>query len=67
MAMIEVCDEQLNELVVADLKQSLQGLRQDLKEGRGGIWSHDPKEDRKIIKKHIKAFKLILDYYGWEK
>jgi len=65
MATIEVCDEQLNDLVVADLKQSLQGLRQDLDEGCGGIWSHDPKEDRKIIKKHIKAFKLILDYYGW--
>ena len=63
--LIEVCDEQLNELVIADLKQSLQGLRQDLEEGRGGIWSRDPKEDRKIIKKHIKAFKLILDYYGY--
>ena len=66
MTMIEVNDEQLNDLVVADLQQSLQCLRQDLEEGRGGIWSFDPKEDRKIIKKHIKAFKLILDYYGWE-
>ena len=65
MITIEVNDEQLNDLVVADLQQSLQGLRQDLKEGCGGIWSHDPQEDRKIIKKHIKAFKLILDYYGW--
>ena len=64
--LIEVCDEQLTDLVVADLQQSLQGLRQDLEEGRGGIWSHDQKEDRKIIKKHIKAFKLILEHYGWE-
>jgi len=64
--LIEVCDEQLTDLVVADLQQSLQGLRQDLEERRGGIWSHDPKEDRKIIKKHIKAFKLILEHYGWE-
>jgi len=64
MITIEVCDEQLNDLVVADLQQSLQGLRQDLEEGRGGIWSFDPKEDRKIIKKHIKALKLIIDYYG---
>ena len=66
MIMIEVNDEQLNELVAADLQQSLQGLKQDLHEGCGGIWSHDPQEDRKIIKKHIKAFKLILDYCGWE-
>jgi len=64
MITIEVCDEQLNDLVVADLQQSLQGLRQDLDEGRGGIWSFDPKEDRKIIKKYIKALKLIIDYYG---
>ena len=64
MITIEVCDEQLNDLVIADLQQSLQGLRQDLEEGRGGIWSFDPKEDRKIIKKHIKALKLIIDYYG---
>ena len=64
MITIEVCDEQLNELVIADLQQSLQGLRQDLDEGRGGIWSFDPKEDRKMIKKHIKALKLIIDYYG---
>ena len=64
MITIEVCDEQLNDLVVADLQQSLQGLRQDLEEGRGGIWSFDPKEDRKMIKKHIKALKLIINYYG---
>ena len=64
MVSIEVCDEQLNDLVVADLKQSLQGLRQDLEEECGGIWSFDPKEDRKMIKKHIKALKLIIDYYG---
>jgi len=66
MITIEVNDEQLTDLVVADLQQSLQGLRQDLEEGRGGIWSFDVKEDRKIIKKHIKAFKLILEHYGWE-
>jgi len=64
MTAIEVNDEQLTDLVVADLQQSLQGLRQDLEEGRGGMWSHDLKEDRKIIKKHIKALKLIIDYYG---
>ena len=64
MITIEVNDEQLNDLVVADLKQSLQGLKQDLKEGRGGIWSFDPKEDRKMIQKHIKALTLIIGYYG---
>lgn len=64
MAMIEVNDEQLTDLVVADLTQSLQGLRQDLEEGRGGIWSYDLKEDRKMINKHIEALKLVIDYYG---
>ena len=64
MTMIEVNDEQLTDLVVADLKQSLKGLRQDLEEGRGGIWSYDLKEDRKMIKKYIKALELVIDYYG---
>ena len=64
MITIEVNDEQLTELVVADLQQSLQGLRQELEEGRGGIWSYDLKEDRKMIKKHIEALKLVIDYYG---
>jgi hypothetical protein len=63
MITIEVNDEQLTDLVVADLKQFLQGLKQDLKEGRGGIWSFDPKEDRKMIQKHIKALTLIIGYY----
>lgn len=65
MALIEVCDQQLNEIMITDLKRSLEGLKQDLEEDRGGVWSFDVKEDRKIIKKHIKAFKLILDYYGY--
>ena len=65
MVSIEVCDEQLIELVVADLKSSLAGLTEELASKQGGFFSFDPKEDRKIIKKHIKAFKLILDYYGY--
>jgi len=64
MVMIEVNDEQLTDLVVADLKQSLQGLKQDLKEGQGGMWYYDLKEDRKMIQKHIKALTLIIGYYG---
>ena len=64
MVAIEVCAEQLTELVIADLQQSLEGLKQDLKDGRGGLWSHDPKEDSKMLKKHIKALTLILEYYG---
>ena len=65
MVTIEVCDEQLTELVIAHLKSNLAGLREELASKRGGFFSLDPKEDHKIIKKHIKAFKLILDYYGY--
>jgi hypothetical protein len=65
MVSIEVNDEQLTDLVVADLKQTLYNLEDELIMGRGGVWSHDPKEDRKMIKKHIKALKLVLEHYGW--
>ena len=65
MASIEVSAEQLSRLIVWDLKKTLALLEEELIIGRGGIWSHDVKEDRKIIKKHIKALKIVLEYYGW--
>jgi|DEB0MinimDraft_10_1074344.scaffolds.fasta_scaffold171425_2 hypothetical protein len=65
MTTIEVSAEQLSRLIVWDLKKTLALLEEELIIGRGGIWSHDVKEDRKIIKKHIKAYKLILADYGW--
>ena len=65
MASIEVSAEQLSRLIVWDLKKSLYTLEDELIRGRGGIWSHDPKEDRKITRKYIKAYKLILADYGW--
>jgi hypothetical protein len=64
MAMIEVNDEQLSELVVADLKQSLCAIKDDLAQGRNGIFSMDPDENRRELKRYIKALTLIVDYYG---
>jgi hypothetical protein len=65
MASIEVSAEQLSRLIVWDLKKTLALLEEELIIGRGGLWSHDVKEDRKITRKYIKAYKLILADYGW--
>lgn len=64
MTAIEVNDEQLTDLVVADLEQALAGLKNDLKDGRNGIFSMDPDENRREIKRYIKALERIIDYYG---
>ena len=65
---IELEQEQLNKIVRDDLQNMLDSLTDDLKRinrsKKGSIFTFDYKEDKKIIKDHIKAFKLILKYYG---
>jgi hypothetical protein len=65
---IEVDSDQLNTIVRADLKLLLESLEDDLSRNeankRGSIFSMDFEEDQKEIKKHIKAFKRVLKYYG---
>lgn len=65
---IELDWEQVDQIVIDELKQHLELIQADLSrriQGQiGGIFEHDFDLDKKIAKKHIKAFKLILSYYG---
>jgi hypothetical protein len=60
--------EQADKITVASLKNILDCLKADLQKAkasdRGWIFHTDKEEDIKEIKKHIKAFKLVLKYYG---
>ena len=64
MMTIEICDEQLNDIVVKELSAQLSYFKQDLKEGRVGTFSFDYDEDRKQVKRLVKALERVLDYYG---
>lgn len=65
---IDFDDEQLDDVLCAKLKSLMKLLQDDLKrrkEGTGmAIFDTDLDTDVKIMKDHIKAFKIVLKYYG---
>ena len=65
---VELDYDQADKIVIQNLKSLMEGLENDYelrKKGEGMvIFEHDKKEDLRILKKHIKAFKTVLKYYG---
>jgi hypothetical protein len=65
---IDIDTDQVDKIVSKQLELMLESLEDDLerrKEGTGmSIFDSDLDTDVKIIKKHIKAFKTVLKYYG---
>lgn len=64
MITIEVCDEQIESIVTKELSQQLRFVKDDLEKGRLGMFSYDPEENTKQVKKLAKALKCVLDWYG---
>ena len=63
MMTIEICDEQLNDIVVKELSAQLSYLKEDYEDGRVGVFSFDWDEDRKQVKRLIKALERVLEWY----
>ena len=63
MMTIEICDEQLNAIVIKELSAQLSYLKEDYADGRVGVFSFDWDEDRKKVKRLIKALERVLDWY----
>ena len=61
---IELEPEQIDVIVVEDLKWHLDRFRQDLKLNKPRIFHVDPVKDKKKIKKMILAMRKVLSYYG---
>lgn len=65
---IELDYDQADKIVIQNLKSMLESLENDYelrKRGEGMvIFEHDKDKDLKLLKKHIKAFKTVLKYYG---
>lgn len=64
---VEIDYEAADAIVLASLKDVLETLEKDLANrtpGSLGIFERDYEEDVKILKKHIKAFKRVMKYYG---
>ena len=61
---IELEPEQIDVIVVEDLKWHLDRFRQDLKLDKPRIFHVDPVKDKKKIKKMILAMRKVLSHYG---
>ena len=64
MMTIEICEEQLHAIIIKELSEQLSYFKQDLEEGRVGTFSFDWDEDRKQVKRMVKALERVLDWYG---
>jgi hypothetical protein len=67
---VEMTWDQVEYIVCKELLSIRDGLVNDLEavknDTRGRVFDTDKKEDKKMIKKHIKAINLILAYHGVE-
>lgn len=70
---IEMEPEQVDAIVVAELKSSIDSLEQDLERNQDipeddylGVFDNDKNLDAARIVEHIEALKLVLSYYSGE-
>jgi len=65
---IEMEHEQVDAIMVSELKWHLETFRKDLERREKGegmaIFDNDPKADVVYLNEYIEAFGLVLDYYG---
>lgn len=63
---IDLQPDTIDDVTRQNLRMVLMGLEEDLKKDKPMVFVSDPQEDKKLIKKKIKSFKDVLDYYGNE-
>jgi hypothetical protein len=64
---VELDYEMVDKIIIQELQSNYADMKRDhanRTEGSLAIWEHDVEEDKKAIKKHMKALKRILKYYG---
>lgn len=66
--MIEMESEQVDAIMIGELKWHIETFRKDLErreKGEGAfIFDNDPKADVVYLNEYIEAFKLVFEYYG---
>ena len=64
---VEIDIDAADKIVIANLNSMLECLEEDLKnrkESGMAIFENDKKKDIERLKEHIKAFKMVIKYYG---
>jgi mannitol/fructose-specific phosphotransferase system IIA component (Ntr-type) len=67
--LIELCDDTKTKIIAEDLKEQIQDWNETLAEmcstkTADGYVSWDYEEDKKAVKKLIKALEIVGEYYG---
>jgi hypothetical protein len=60
---IELSDDLVDEVIAKALTQIKDDLKVSIKKPRPLVFVSDAATDKKLIKKHIEAFELIIDYF----
>lgn len=60
---IDIDLDDLNEIVYQELKLDLKYFKEDFKREKPNVFDTDPVKDKKKIKEHIEALKLIIKYH----
>lgn len=65
---VELDSETVDRIVVSQLSNALEGLEEDLKiKNRLGTFSSNIEEDDKIIRNHIRALGMVLNFFSNER
>ena len=65
MKTIQLEYEQVDAIVIAELKSTYENMKKDYeKEGGMRVFVNDIEEDRKKIKKYMKSLERIIKWYG---
>ena len=60
---IELSDDLVDEVMLKVLTQIKDDFKVSIKKPRPLVFVSDAVKDKKLIKKHIEAFELIIDYF----
>ena len=65
---LDVTWEQVDTIIVTELKKQVDVLNQDLERREAGhgtaVFEHDVDKDVAMIRDRIRSFEQVLDYYG---
>lgn len=66
--MIELEDEQVDAIVIQELKNAIESFEQSIEERSNGeslaFFDSDPIKDVNYLVEHVRAFTTVLEYYG---
>jgi hypothetical protein len=60
---VELNAEEIDNIIVEQLFESRSALLKDYERGDAKVFSLDPKEDRKQIRKMIRSFERVIEWY----